>query len=189
MEQTRSTLLVRLRDHADDAAWGCFDRLYRPMLMGYARRRGLAEADAEDVAQQCVQAVVEQISAYAHAGSFRAWLRGIAEHKVADRFRARREAAMGSDEWEARGGEDAAAMWDREWTVAHLRYCAEAVRREVAEETYAAFIGYAVEGRAAQAVGAGLGMTANQVYVAKHRVLRRIRDMMLELTGEEPPGV
>ena len=49
------------------------------VLVGYARTRGLPEADAEDVAQQCVQAVVEQIAAYAHAGSFRTWLRENAE--------------------------------------------------------------------------------------------------------------
>ena len=158
------------------------------MLVGYARTRGLPEADAEDVAQQCIQAVVEQIAAYAHAGSFRTWLRAIAEHKIADKFRARREVSMGSGlgEWGGAAPDgDAAQLWDRQWLLAHLRYCAEAVRHEVAEETYAAFVGYAIDGRPAEAVGAALGMTANQVYVSKHRVLRRIRDLMLELTGED----
>ncbi len=63
MEDTRSTLLVRLRDPTDQDAWRTFDELYRPMLVGYACARGLDQADAEDVAQQCIQAVLKQIGA------------------------------------------------------------------------------------------------------------------------------
>jgi RNA polymerase sigma factor (sigma-70 family) len=192
MDQTRSTLLVRLRDLTDRQAWATFDRLYRPMIVGYARARGLPQADADDVGQQCAQAVLEQIGGYAHAGSFRAWLRSIAEHKIADLFRRRREVPIGSSPPGARetaAGPDPAQLWDRHWDQAHLRFCAEAVRHEVADDTYAAFVGYALDGRPAAAVAASLGMTTNQVYVSKHRVLQRLRDMMLELTGEEPSGL
>ena len=90
MDHTRSTLLVRLRDRSDEQAWRTFDALYRTMLVGYARARGLPPADAEDVAQQCAEAVLEQIGQYTHAGSFKSWLRAIAEHKIVDRFRAQR---------------------------------------------------------------------------------------------------
>lgn len=61
MEDTRSTLLARLTDREDEDAWRTFDKLYRPMLVGYARTRGLTTHDAEDVAQECVEAVLDNI--------------------------------------------------------------------------------------------------------------------------------
>lgn len=192
MDHTRSTLLQRLRNRSDEQAWRTFDDLYRGMLVGYARARGLGQADADDVAQQCAQAVLEQISEYQHAGSFKNWLRAIAEHKVVDTFRRRnRERQPGTGALtgcpdDSPGVEE---VWERHWAVAHLRYCAGAVRFEVAPATFEAFVGYALEGRDAVAVASALGMTTNQVYVAKHRVLDRIRAMMLELTGEEAPAI
>lgn len=187
MDITRSTLLARLRDRSDQDAWRTFDALYRSMLVGYARARGLDQADAEDVAQQCAAAVLEQIADYAHAGSFKVWLRAIAEHKIADRHRGRRrEVQIGTGAWSERAVDepDPGAIWERHWSIAHLRFCADAVRERVAETTYAAFVGYALEERPVDAVAEELRMTANQVYVAKHRVLEKIREMMLELTGE-----
>ncbi|MFM9996195.1 MAG: RNA polymerase sigma factor [Phycisphaerales bacterium] len=190
MDATRSTLLVRLRDPGDQQAWRAFDDLYRAMLVGYARARGLAQADAEDVAQQCAQAVLEQIANYTHAGSFKRWLRAIAEHKIVDLARRQREVRLPTGQWQAQPDQTPGVdeVWERHWSVAHLRYCAEVVRADVAESTYAAFVGAALEGKPAEAVGAGLGMSANQVYVSRHRVLEKIRAKMLELTGEDHTG-
>jgi RNA polymerase sigma factor (sigma-70 family) len=189
MEQTRSTLLARLRDRADQDAWRTFDALYRSMLVGYARSRGLAQADAEDVGQQCAQVVLERIGQYQHTGSFKVWLRAIAEHKIADQFRKRgREVQAGTTLLREQPDREIADSWERHWSSAHLRYCAEMVRRDLAETTYAAFVAYGIEGRPAPEVAASLNMTVNQVYVAKHRVIERIRALMLDLTGEEPEG-
>jgi RNA polymerase sigma-70 factor (ECF subfamily) len=185
MDETRSTLLARLRDPADADAWQTFDRLYRPMLVGYACSRGLGQADAEDVAQQCAQAVIEQVGTYQHLASFKAWLRAIAEHKIADLRRRRREVQAGTAVWAHQPDTETGIeqSWDRLWAAAHLRHCAELVRLEVAPGTFAAFMAYAIDGRPAAAVAEELGMSLSQVYVAKHRVVERIRAVMMELTG------
>lgn len=186
MDTTRTTLLLRLKGGTDQAAWRTFDQLYRPMLVGYACARGLDLSDAEDVAQQCVQGVLGKINEYEHLGSFKTWLRAIAENKICDKFRAKgREVQASTTMWAGRadpqpGPDD---VWESHWWSAHLRHCAEVVRDQVAESTFAAFVGYALEGESAAAVADRLGLTANQVYVAKHRVLDRIRGLMLELTG------
>jgi len=188
MDLTRSTLLVRLRNPTDQAAWRTFDELYKPLLIAYALSRGLDAASAEDIAQQCVQVVLEKIGGYQHQASFKSWLRAIADHKVADRLRARRgEVQPVTGMLDARAGaaptpED---EWDKQWRISHLRHCAEQARGEVNESTYAAFHLYAIEERAPEAVAKSLGISVNQVYVAKHRVLERIRAIMLELTGED----
>lgn len=209
MEPTRSTLLIRLRDRSDEQAWRTFNDLYRPMLVAYARWRGLNEADADDIAQQCVQVVLERIGEYEHRASFKSWLRAIAEHKILDRVRRLRgsagaiarsaddgagraararevQPATGAFEALAHPSPEGADEWERQWSMAHLRHCAEQARREVSDSTYEAFRAYAIDGREPGAVAAALGISVNQVYVAKHRVLERIRSIMLELTGEEP---
>ncbi len=191
MDETRDTLLSRLRDRSDQAAWRTFDGLYRELLVGYARARGLSDADAQDVAQQCVTAVMESIATYRHEASFRAWLRAIAERKVIDVYRrGRREVPLGSGVIAARQ-DDATGidtLWRRNWERAHLRHALEAVRREVAERTWAAFERYALEGRPPEAVATELGMSVGLVYVAKHRVLERLRAMLTDLTGHDLTG-
>ena len=185
---TRSTLLCRLKDRADVGAWETFAALYRPLIVAYARGRGLSDSDAEDVAQQCTQAVIEKIADYQHMGSFKAWLRAIAGHKVVDKHRlASREHQPGSGFWGAHA-EDAAApdeSWDRHWAHAHIAYCAERARATVNESTYEAFAACVVRGQRPADVATALNLSVNQVYVAKHRVLERIRELLRELHGDE----
>lgn len=186
MDKMQPSLLQRLRDLSDTGAWVDFDRTYRPMLTAYAHARGLSAADAEDVAQQCAQAVVEQIERYEHLASFKAWLRSIAEHKVADVFRGRRrEVQADSDMLSRHAGPPATRARSLSWTTADVRRCAEAVSREVAPTTFAAFVGYALERRPVREVAHELGMTPNQVYVAKHRIVARIRRRVEALTGND----
>ncbi|MBI1826400.1 MAG: sigma-70 family RNA polymerase sigma factor [Planctomycetes bacterium] len=192
MEDTHSTLLLRLKDRTDQTAWRTFDELYQPMLVRYAQARGLDLSDAEDAAQQCVEAVLKQIGQYQHSGSFKTWLRAIVEKKICDRFRVRgREIQADSALLSALpdSGEGPEQAWERQWRSSHFQYCAELARREVAENTYSAFVAYAIQGQTAEEVAAQLGLSLNQVYVAKHRVLDRIRVLISELTAAEPSEV
>jgi len=55
---TRPSLLVRIKDLADRQAWERFVELYAPLVYGFARKRGLQEADASDLTQEVLRAVV-----------------------------------------------------------------------------------------------------------------------------------
>ena len=188
MEDTRSTLLVRLADHSDEEAWQTFDELYRPLLVSYTRSRGLTPEDAVEITQECVAAVVENIHRYQHVGSFKAWLRTIAENKIHDlhesRHRERKALSRLTDRQVDKhpGTEE---LWERRWLMEHLIYCVEKVRPQIAEHTYQAFVQNVLEEQPAKEVAASLGMSLNQVYVAKFRVLERIRGMLRDLTGSD----
>lgn len=187
MEDTRSTLLIRLADRSDQQAWQSFDQLYRPMLVGYARSRGLDGADAEDVAQQCVASVLDHIKDYQHVGRFRSWLRTVAENKIRDLYRGRRERQAGSAVWAAQPDSQPSPeqVWERLWLAEHLRFCLENVRPDIAEHTYQAFYQNVIEQRPAKEIAERLGISVNQVYVAKFRVLERIRTLLADLTGSD----
>ena len=59
------------------------------------------------------------------------------------------------------------------------------VKPEFQPATWQAFWGTAVDGRAAAEVGAGLKMSPGAVYVAKSRVLARLREEVKRMMEEE----
>src|SRR5438270_7260333 len=88
MEQspaTRASLLVRLRDPHDKEAWGQFVQLYAPVIYGFARKRGLQDADAADLMQEVLRSVSRAAGRLEYdpsRGSFRGWLFTITRNKV-----------------------------------------------------------------------------------------------------------
>ena len=77
-QPTRFSLLVRLRNAGDGRAWGEFVEIYTPVVYGFARKRGLQDADVSDVTQDVFRTVFRSISKFQcsrEKGSFRAWLK------------------------------------------------------------------------------------------------------------------
>jgi len=177
MEETRSSLLDRVRDLGDSAGWVEFDQFYRPLLTGYARARGLDRNDAEEIAQQCMTAIVNQIGRFERHRSFRAWLRGMVDHKVVDLFAARHRltladsAALG----DVAGHKAADGLWEAQWNESHLTALLTNLRDSFAEHTLKAFELYVICSYGVEEISRLLDMTPNQVYVAKSRVIKHIK--------------
>jgi len=92
---TRPSLLARLKDWSQQTAWREFDHDYAPLLRNVARKAGLTDAEADEVAQESLIAVAKKIGEFKHAGnrgSFRAWLYQQARWRIADQFRERAKA-------------------------------------------------------------------------------------------------
>src|SRR5258707_15310740 len=100
MSSTSTSLLQRLREQPQPHDWERLVDLYRPFLTGFLRGQGAGDADAEDLTQEILAVVVREMPAFRHSGctgAFRAFLRGIAVHRLHDFFRRRknRPAAAG----------------------------------------------------------------------------------------------
>jgi RNA polymerase sigma factor (sigma-70 family) len=180
---TRYSLLARLADADDGAAWRAFEALYQPAVYRFARSRGLQEADALEVVQEVMLAVHRTVPDWRpsqRAGSFRAWLAEAARRLTLQtlRKRDRRDRAAGGVAGQGALAEAAAPVAiaesddERRWAF----FCAAAqVEQEVQPATWRAFWLTAVEGRAAADAARELDMTVGNVYSAKCRVLDRIR--------------
>src|SRR5258708_7278276 len=106
---TPASLLFRLRDPQDHAAWMEFVSLYEPVVYRLLRRHGLQDADAREVMQELFMAVSRSIKRWAptkEQGAFRSWLRRVARNLVINWLKHRNRQAT------ATGGSDLQAMLD-----------------------------------------------------------------------------
>jgi RNA polymerase sigma-70 factor (ECF subfamily) len=184
---TRVSLLVRLRDPRDGAAWEEFVDLYTPLVYGYLRRQRLQDADAADLSQEVLRAVAGSVGRLDYdpeRGTFRGWLFTIVRRKLAD-WRdalARRQRGSGDtathELLEELPADNDEADWDAEWEQRLFRWAAEQVRRDVAETTWEAFWRTAVDGRPGKQVAAELGLSVAAVYHARGRVLARLKELI-----------
>jgi RNA polymerase sigma-70 factor (ECF subfamily) len=187
---TRASLLLRLRDPHDEDAWRQFVELYAPLVYGYARNQGLQNADAADLSQEVLRAVVGAIGRLDYdpqRGAFRNWLFTVVRRKLANwrRSQQNRPGAAGPDALEQYTAPDPAqAEWDVEWERRVFAWACEQVRGDVRDVTWQAFWRTAVDGRPAPQVADELGLTLTRVYNARSRVLARLKKVIQSV--EEP---
>ncbi len=189
MTTTRQSLLVRVRDWKDQEAWERFYGLYAPLLVRYARSRGLDADAAEEIRDQCLEIIARRMPHFRYdraVGRFQSWLYRIVSAKVIDRQRAARRAAKEIPEGIADSAPTPEEEWDRRWRYQHLQYCLEQVRSDVSEKPYQAFRMLLDEELSVEDVAQRLQITKNQVYKAKSMVLKRIRAKLKDLEARGP---
>lgn len=191
---TSLSLLDRLRAR-DSAAWVRLAHLYSPLVQAWSRLAGLQEADTADVCQEVFQAIAKHIGEFQRApdgGSFRGWLRTITRTKIVDHWRAKRRGAAvgGSDAHEqllqVPALDPGAASEPRESEEAQILYrrALELIVTDFGERTWKAFWMVVIENRRPVDVAADLGVSPNAVYLAKARVLARLREEFVGLIDD-----
>jgi RNA polymerase sigma-70 factor (ECF subfamily) len=192
---TRASLLARLGDPLDRTAWRQFVELYGSLVYGFARRRGLQDADAADLTQEVFLAVARAAGRWHYdprRGSFRGWLYAVTRKKIARFLQGRRHQPVGSGDSgahqrlaeEPSPEPDPEAAWEQEFQQQLFRLAAAQVQDSFAPTTWKAFWQTAVEGKSGAAVAAELGLSVGAVYVARSRVLARLTERIGQLQGE-----
>jgi RNA polymerase sigma-70 factor (ECF subfamily) len=186
MSPTSVSFLERLRLRPDAAGWEQLVALYTPLIRAWLRRHALQASDIDDVVQDILTVVVRELPGFQHnrqRGAFRSWLRNITVNRLRTFWRSRkyRPVATGDSDFEALLDQlaDPASGLSRQWDEEHdrhvLRRLLEMIEPEFTRSTWDAFRQVALEGRAEEAVAAELGMSVNAVFIAKSRVLSRLR--------------
>ena len=192
---TRASLLARLGDPQDRAAWQQFVELYGGLVYGFARQRGLQDADAADLTQEVFLAVAQAAGRWHYdprQGTFRGWLYGITRNKLAKFFERRRSQPVGSGDSNAQQrlaeqpspGPDLEAAWEQEFQQQLFRLAAAQIQDNFAPTTWQVFWRTAVEGKSAAAVAQELGLSVGAVYVARSPVLARLAEQIQRLQVE-----
>jgi RNA polymerase sigma-70 factor (ECF subfamily) len=197
-DHTRSSLIRRVRDPADQASWREFQELYHPVLLAYLKKQGLKDQDAHDVVQDIFLALVRALPTFEldrSRGRFRTWLWQVAWHALADWARRQRRQSKAEDEWcqhLAASCPPADREPDDEWVAAYHQRVLETVLARVRDEsrpaTWNCFERHVLRSRPAAEVAAELGVSATAVYTNASRILARVRDLCQEHEEELGDG-
>lgn len=194
--ETRASLVLRLGDPADDLAWSEFLQIYEPLLLRLATRWGLQQADALEVVQETLLAVARAIPTFdsdQHPGAFRGWLAAIARHKLMDHMTRsrRREAASGDSNvqrWlnQIAGPASDSSVWDWHQKQQIYLWAAAKVQQQVSSSTWQAFHRTSVLGEAIATVATDLQVREGMIYVARSRVMARLRELVAQWQVASP---
>lgn len=190
--RTTTQLLDALRDPSNQIVWGHVDGRYRPVVASLARRLGLDQADADEVAQQTL---AEFYRAYRDGrydrarGRLSSWILGIAHHSTR-RLQRQRKGGGATPNDAIDEAPDAAAdatlrqVWEEERDRAILSQALGILRDDssIEDKTLLAFELVGLRGVPAAQAAQECAMPVEQVYVAKSRVTKRLRELVKQLT-------
>jgi RNA polymerase sigma factor (sigma-70 family) len=186
MSETSVSLLERLRTRPDDAAWNRLVELYTPLLRYWMKQQLLLEGDADDLVQEVLLVLTRELPKFEHngrPGAFRRWLKTILVHRLQGYWRAKQNRPVASGHSDLAQKleqlEDPTSglsqLWDREHDRHVMARLLEQIEHQVAPATWQAFRRVVLEGKDEATVAEEIGISVNAVFIAKSRVLARLR--------------
>ncbi len=166
----------------DREAWMRLVELYAPFLHLWGRRAGLSETDAADLTQEVLTVLVQKLPEFEYdpSKSFRCWLKTVTVNRAKNFHRAAaNRPAIGVNSAigrEAVCGSEADLFEEDEYCAFVTQRILQLVKHEFREQDWQAFQLQFLEDQPANDVAAELGISVNSVYLAKSRVLRRLRE-------------
>jgi RNA polymerase sigma-70 factor (ECF subfamily) len=189
---TRMTLIQRLKDWQDQSSWQDFFDTYWKLIYGVALKGGLTPSEAEDVVQETIISVAKHMPNFKYdpaIGSFKAWLLNMTRWRITDQLRKRRpevayqefseDTAVGNgkvDGASAHINPDLDKLWDAEWDKNLFDLAITKARRHLSPKQYQIFDFSVNREWAPKRVAKALNIPVDQVYVARHRVSKAIKE-------------
>ena len=194
---TRASLILRLRHPEDAAAWQEFIDIYQPLIYRLARSRGLQHADAFDTTQEVLARVAGAVNRWdpdPKLGSFRGWISRITRNLVIQFLRSKHRLPQTGDGSAIQQLLDQipdrcreSDLFDLEHERQVFAWATNKVKIQFAPQTWQAFWQTSVDRQPVADVAAQLNMTPGAVYIARSRVMARLRETVqlhLSQTGD-----
>jgi RNA polymerase sigma-70 factor (ECF subfamily) len=189
---THTTLLTRLADGNDRTAWDDFCARYGELIRRFAQRQGLQPADCDDCLQEVQVKLTRSLPQFEYnpaKGKFRSYLKTVVQRAVYDRFQQKGRASVMLSTRDVCGSAstsaDADQAWEIEWRQYHVYTAMRDIESEFSTRCIRAFETYAVNGEPAQVVANQLGMSLEQVYQSKSRIMKRLSEVIARQIEEE----
>ena len=190
--ETRTSLLLRIRDPADADAWDEFATLYRETIARVGRLRGMSPHDTDDLVQNVLIAVSTAVERFDPDGParFSTWLQTVARNAAVNALvrGVRHRGPGGTDALdllaELPSGDALTQTLSLDYRRGVFQAAADRVRDEVHEDTWRAFWQTAVVGRPVDEVAAELGRTPGSVHTARSRVIARLRTQVQRIQSD-----
>ena len=194
--ETRASLILRLKNADDVAAWNDFVAIYSPVIFRVACRHGFQAADAENLIQEVLLSISRALPRWLERedrGSFRAWLLKIARNEAVDMLTRRATRPLGQDGEAAERllGEiqdhrhNLSSQFDLEYEQVVFQWAAAQIRDSVSDATWQSFWMTHVEGLSIDKAAQQLSMRPGTVYVARGRVMSRIKEFVKQFEDNQ----
>jgi RNA polymerase sigma-70 factor, ECF subfamily len=194
VEETRRSLLLRVKDIYDQESWRQFVVAYSPIMRRYLHSVGVEAQDAEDVTQEVLESLLRRLPGFDYQpskGKFRSWLYAVTTNQARRYMRRQRRRVRGTGGTTACSRllemPDARAQrhdaWDQQWKQRAFEVACTRVRPQVQPQTWEAFELTAVKSVPPEEAAKRLKISVGQVYVCKSRVLKRLQAAAAEFDG------
>lgn len=186
---TQPSLLLRVRDSADAAAWSEFDRRYGELIVRYCRSRGLQQTDAEDIRQIVLMNLSRALKNFEYSparGKFRTYL-GRAVRNAMTRLARRpdrRLYTLDQEEQAPAPEVEDDASWEDEWVRHHYRQAMQTVRQTFEPRSVEVFDRLLAGATTAQ-VAEEFDMTTEAVHKVKQRIRDRLKGLIAQQIKDE----
>jgi len=190
---TQPSLLSRVRDPSDEAAWREFEAKYRDLLVRFCRRQGWQLADAEDLVQTVMTALVKSLPRFTYdpaRGRFRDYLYRAVRNAMTQRAVRPRERAgaldVGEGSFAGAESDDPASMaaWEQEWVDHHYRLAMETVRKTFEARSVEMFE-RSVGGASVDVLAEAYGTTTQAVHKVRQRIRGRLEELIAAQVRDE----
>jgi RNA polymerase sigma-70 factor (ECF subfamily) len=198
---TRMSLLLRLKDADDSEGWSRFYELYGKVVFAVAAKSGFSPSDCDDIVQETILCVAKNISEFRYdpkKGSFKCWVLAIAHSRIVDlvrkRYRERRLDPARKDESSSKTSllgripdervVDVGTLLDAQWEREALETANERVRQKAKPRQYQLYDLGVRQEWSVEDITSKLGVTPNQVYLAKHRIGEAVAKELLRVQRE-----
>ena len=186
---TRASLIVRLRRTEDVDAWGEFVDIYQPLIIRVAKKHSLQDADAAEVAQEVLTRVAKAIDRWdpdPKRGTFRGWLYRITRNLTIEFLRGDKRRPLTQDnsavDWAIENHAVESNGASREFQIEYERqmfaWAAEQIETQFQSNTWQAFWLTAVKHESVDSVAKKLSMTRGAVYIARSRVMAKLKEQI-----------
>jgi len=196
--KTNPTLLKRIRRLSDQASWQEFVACYWGLIYGVARRSGLSDDEAKDVAQETLVGVAKGIGRYQYDPnrcSFKNWMLQLTRWRIINQYRkhsreeqvfdhAAQESPVSLETMPDPAGFELTKIWEQEWATFIYGAACEAVKEKVSAEQFQIFDLLVNEQWTVERLCRTLGINRSVVYLAKHRISRRVQKEVKRLEEE-----
>lgn len=181
---TKPSLLQNIRCFDDREAWGEFVAIYRPAIYRMARRRGMQDFDAQDLAQDVLVRVARAIDQWVPQPGvrFRHWLRKVASNAILSAIsRAPQDRPLGGTDpmtdlaQQPEMQQALSQELDREAEREQFLRAAAIVQRDVNAETWQAFELTVIEGLNCEQAAQRMNKSIGTIYAARSRILKRLQ--------------
>ena len=193
--ETRDSLIVQVQNPLNREAWDQFALIYRPVIYRLARQKGMQDADAQDLAQQVLCSVSLSIGRWEKLDppvKFRHWLRRVIRNAIVNALsRKPQDGAAGGSvaldllHQHVNIDRESASQIEIEYRRELYLQAARLVRADVNSETWQAFELTTVDCLPIEEVARQLGKTPGNIYAARSRVMRRLRQAVQALEQME----